>query len=152
MLKLEKLINYEFKDLNKLADAMNSTSLGNDVHYNDALATVGDAVLKSLIADYLYQNVTKSKSDITDKKKDLEKNETLHNVVMKTGIINYAYNDKHFYNDKNIPDNEKVVSKGHDSYLEAIVGAIYYDGGYNSLKKWFLGFLYECLCIYKVEK
>ena len=31
---------------------MNSTSLGNDNHINDALATVGDAILKSLIADF----------------------------------------------------------------------------------------------------
>lgn len=40
---------------------MNSTSLGNDNHINDALATVGDAILKSLIADFLYINVSQLK-------------------------------------------------------------------------------------------
>lgn len=44
MRELEKIIKYEFKNLSLLEHAMNSTSLGNDNHINDALATLGDAI------------------------------------------------------------------------------------------------------------
>lgn len=87
---------------------MNSTSLGNDNHINDALATVGDAILKSLIADFLYINVSQLKGEITELKTDLENNSTLHSVEMNTGIIKFAHNDKHFYCDENVPNNEQV--------------------------------------------
>lgn len=152
MLELERIINYRFNDINLLEHAMNSTALGNDNHVNDALATVGDAILKSMIADYLYKNVSQTKGDITQLKSNLENNSTLHNVEMNTGIINYAHNEKHFYGDVNTPDNERVVCREHDSYLEAIVGAIYYDSSYNSAKKWFGDYLRNELDRYKVEK
>lgn len=152
MHELEKNIKYRFENINLLEMAMNSTSLGNDNHVNDALATVGDAILKSLIADYLYVNVSQLKGKITDLKIDLENNSTLHKVELNTGIINYAFNDKHFYSDENVPDNEKVVCREHDSYLEAIVGAIYYDSGFGTTKKWFIEYLLEKLRKNKVEK
>lgn len=122
---------------------MNSTSLGNDNHINDALATVGDAILKSLIADFLYINVSQLKVEITELKTDLENNSTLHSIEMNTGIIKFAHNDKHFYCDENVPNNEQVFCREHDSYLEAIVGAIYYDSGFFSVKKWFMNYLYN---------
>lgn len=53
---------------------------------------------------------------------------------MNTGIIKFAHNDKHFYCDENVPNNEQVFCREHDSYLEAIVGAIYYDSGFFSVK------------------
>lgn len=152
MRELEKIIKYEFKNLNLLEHAMNSTSLGNDNHINDALATVGDAILKSLIADFLYVNVSQLKGEITELKTDLENNSTLHSVEMNTGIIKFAHNDKHFYCDENVPDNEQVVCREHDSYLEAIVGAIYYDSGFFSVKKWFMNYLYNELEKNKVIK
>ena len=152
MRELEKIIKYEFKNLNLLEHAMNSTSLGNDNHINDALATVGDAILKSLIADFLYVNVSQFKGEITELKTDLENNSTLHSVEMNTGIIKFAHNDKHFYCDENVPDNEQVVCREHDSYLEAIVGAIYYDSGFFSVKKWFMNYLYNELEKNKVIK
>lgn len=152
MRELEKIIKYEFKNLNLLEHAMNSTSLGNDNHINDALATVGDAILKSLIADFLYVNVSQFKGEITELKTDLENNSTLHSVEMNTGIIKFAHNDKHFYCDENVPDNEQVVCREHDSYLEAIVGAIYYGSGFFSVKKWFMNYLYNELEKNKVIK
>lgn len=54
---------------------------------------------------------------------------------MNTVIIKFAHNDKHFYCDENVPNNEQVFCREHDSYLEAIVGAIYYDSGFFSVKK-----------------
>lgn len=62
---------------------------------------------------------------------------------MNTVIIKFAHNDKHFYCDENVPNNEQVFCREHDSYLEAIVGAIYYDSGFFSVKKRFMNYLYN---------
>lgn len=100
------------------------------------MATVGDAVLKSVIADYLYsvkENATKGY--ITKVKSKLESNSVLHEIMEKKGWLKYAYNDLHFY-DENNPPNEQVVCGEHDPYIEAIVGAMYYDLNYDKTKEW----------------
>lgn len=143
MSKLSDLLNYEFNDINNLSNAMNSTKIQvprkskkKKEYFNQGLATVGDAILKALIAVDLYKNGFKTKGQITKCKEELENNKIFHEIVMKEGIINYAYNNKHFYSINN-PAHEKVFSGKHDTYLEAIVGAIYYDGDFNQTKKWF---------------
>ena len=52
-----------------------------------------------------------------------------------TGIIDYAYNSKHFHLDENVPKQEKVMDSSHNAYMEAIIGAIYYDSGFDEVKK-----------------
>ena len=113
---------------------------------NEGLATVGDAMLKSVIVDYLYRTKNvKTKGGITTAKSDLENNATMHRLMLGEGLISYSYNDLHFYKDSNIPDHEKVVCKEHDPYVEAIVGAVYYDSNYDTTKRWILKWLLPLL-------
>ena len=81
------------------------------------------------------------------KKSALENNKVFHNIMEKEALIEYAYNDKYFYRDT--PQHEKVVSKKHDSYLEAIVAAIYKDGGWDKVANWFDNWLFPRLEAYK---
>jgi len=74
---------------------------------NEGLATVGDTVLKSVIADKLYRTDNiRTKGGITVAKSDLENNTTMHKIMLGEGLIDYSYNDLHFYKDANIPDHE----------------------------------------------
>ncbi len=105
---------------------------------NERLATVGDTILKSVIADHLYR----TKGEITTAKSDLENNSTMHKLMLGERLIAYSYNDLHFYKDPNILDHEKVSCKEHDPYVEAIVGAVYYDSNYDTwILKWLLPLL-----------
>ena len=65
--------------------------------------------------------------------------------MIEYGLIGYAYNDKHFQADSNIQDHEKVVNKGHDPYIEAMVGAVFYDSNYDTTKRWILKWLLPLL-------
>ena len=160
MKKLETKIDHKFNDISLLAKAMKSEKIDvsnsgkNHREYsNEAMATVGDAILKAVIADRLFRespDITKGK--LTAAKKCLENNETLHSIDCGEGIINYAFNEKHFHNDLNVPEQEKVVSKGHDAYIEAIVGGIYYDSNFEITKQWIYDYLYPLLVKYKVEQ
>lgn len=156
MRSLENLIHYHFNQISWLAKAMRSVLIevpgegkNHKEYSNEGLATVGDTILKSVIADMLYRDGVTTKGEITDKKKDIENNQTMHKMVLGEGIINFAYNDFHFYNDPNIPDHEKVVCKGHDPYIEAIVGAVYFDSNYETTKRWILKWLIPFLYKYK---
>ena len=150
MEELSKKIEYEFKDISLLKKAMDSTKIQEKKeHSNQCLATVGDAVLKLLISDYLfYIGKISTKGELTEKKKELENNKVLYKIVTNEEIINFAFNDKHFYSKEN-PQHEKVALSKHDSYLEAIIGAIFYDGGFEKTKIWFENWLYPILEKYK---
>lgn len=150
MEELSKKIEYEFKDISLLKKAMDSTKIQEKKeHSNQCLATVGDAVLKLLISDHLfYKDKISTMGELTEKKKELENNKVLYKIVTNEEIINFAFNDKHFYSKEN-PQHEKVASSKHDSYLEAIIGAIFYDGGFEKTKIWFENWLYPILEKYK---
>ena len=45
----------------------------------------------------------------------------MHRMMRSEGLIDYSYNELHFYKDPQIPDHEKVVCKEHDPYVEAML-------------------------------
>lgn len=144
MKELETKICYKFQDVSWLEKTMCSIkSEGN--YLNDALATVGDAVLKLALADIIFSDGAKTKGEITQKKQNLENNKTLYRTIMKEGIIDYAYNDKHFCKDEHVLEHEKVRFSKHDSYLEAIIGAVFYDSNYETVKEWIKDWLLPLL-------
>ena len=157
MHELETKLEYTFHDISLLAEAMRSQKLEklpddgkNQKEYsNEALAFLGDTIIKFLIAEYLYgDGNNKRKGAMTDKKSRLEKNPTMHNIMIKEELISYAYNDMYFVMD-NPPDHLKVATKEHDPYIEAITAAIYKDGGWEAVTLWFKNWLLPRLEKYK---
>ena len=115
MRELELKIHYHFNDISWLSKAMGSIKIevegqgkNGSEYVNEGLATVGDTVLKSVIADKLFRvdNIL-TKGGITAAKSDLENNATMHRIMLGESFIDYSYNDLHFYKDDNIPDHEK---------------------------------------------
>lgn len=157
MLELEEKIDYHFKDISLLARAMGVIKIeipdqgkNNKEYTNSVLATIGDAILKAVLTDILYRSYgIQTKGQLTAKKSELEKSSVLHNIMNREKLIDYAFNEKHFYKDKGIPDNEKVVNNNHDQYIEAIIAAIYYDSNYETVKEWISEWLFPLLNKYK---
>ena len=157
MRELELKLHYHFNEISWLAKAMGSIKIevpgqgkNGSEYSNEGLATVGDTMLKSVIADHLYRTKNiRTKGEITTAKSGLENNSTMHKLMLGEGLIAYSYNDLHFYKDPNIPDHEKVVCKEHDPYVEAIVGAVYYDSNYDTTRRWILKWLLPLLDRYK---
>lgn len=151
MHELEEKIEYRFNNIGLLSKAMCSEKrecVGGKNHSeytNEALATVGDTLLKFVLADDLYCKCVSPKGEITSRKSALEKNEVMHKIMTECDLIGYAYNDKHFQSDTNIPEHEKVVNKEHDPYIEAMVGAVFYDSNYDTAKHWILKWLLPLL-------
>ncbi len=160
MKELEAKIDQKFNNILILAKAMKSERIevpnfrkNHREYSNEALATVGDAILKAAIADRLFRGSPDiANGELTIAKKRLENYKTLHGIDCGEGIIDYAFNEKHFHNDPNVPEQEKVVSKDHDAYIEVIVGAICYDSIFETTMQWINGCLYPLSVKYKVEE
>ena len=123
----------------------------NKEYSNGALSFLGDTIIKFLIANQLYENESGNnnrKGPMTRKKSKLEKNKVFHTIMLEEKLMSYSYNDKHFTKD-NPPVHEKIVSKEHDPYIEAIAAAIYKDGGWEAVTPWFEKWLLPRLEKYK---
>lgn len=140
MTNLAKLISYPSEDIDKLAIAMRATPEGDDQFYLSGYETIGDAMLKGIISEYLFARGKTSKAEITKTKQPIEANDSYHKVTSDTGIWMYAYNDEYFAKD-NPPDHKKLPNSTHDPYIERIAAAIYFQSGFDELKKWVLKWL-----------
>ena len=154
MHELERELGLSFKEIQWLAIAMNSTRLpklsGDGKNKkpdcnNTALATVGDAVLKAILSDFLFlcftsENKMARMGEITHAKERLENNQVLYEVMGRYDLKKYTYNDYAFYTDPQ-KDHERVGDSKHNQYVEAIIAAIYYDQGFDKTKEWVLNYL-----------
>ena len=140
MAELAKLISYPSEDIDRLAIAMKATPEGEDQFCLSGYETIGDAMLKGIISEYLFDQGKTSKVEITKAKQLIEANDSYHKVTLATGIWKYAYNDKCIAKD-NPPDHKKLPNSEHDPYIERIAAAIYFQSGFDELKKWVLKWL-----------
>ena len=129
---LEKILKYSFKDMSLLSKSLTHKSFDN-VNNNEKLEFLGDRVLGLVISQKLLEKFPDEKEGIIDKK--------LANLVNKKTCLLIArkLNLKKFISlgvsHKNIErSTEKIIS----DCLEAIVGAIYLDGGLKVTQKFIL--------------
>jgi len=138
MKELENLIGYCFNDINNLKTAMNVEQHPNQYkrknYRNHALAELGDAVLKTVLSYELFK-LDCDRNQITDIKRDLESNESLYDLDRKLGYYRYAYNSISFDYDF-LPQERKLPHSSHDLYIEAVIGAIFLDGGLEKASEW----------------
>ena len=138
MEELAGRLDYDFHDLSYLAQAMYCEKEPGRFNYtNDAMATVGDAVLK-LIWSELFYSMGLDKDEITRRKADMENNRTLKNLCDAVEAQKFAYNDRYFATEA--PARNPLPHYDHDFYIEAIVAAIYQDRGLAYTREWAIRF------------
>ena len=137
MAELATLLGYDYLDLSHLSKAMYCKREGRKNYANDAMATLGDAVLKLIFSEHFF-SMGLDKDEITHRKIPLEKNATLKAICDELGIYAYAYNDDYFGDEA--PPRHRLPYGEHDFYLEAIVAAVYLDRGLEHARQWVLNF------------
>ena len=132
--EIEKIIKYNFKNYLLLEKALTHKSFDNKIN-NEKLEFLGDRVLGLIISEKLLDKFPDEKEGIIDKK--------LANLVNKKTCLLIAkkINLKKFIllgsSHKKL---ERSADKISSDCLEAIVGAIYLDGGFKSVEKFILNF------------
>ncbi len=136
----EKIIGYSFKNKDYLSIAFTHASYSNEhkgVENNERLEFLGDSVLGFVISDYLFNNFPDEREGVlTLKKQGLVSKTPLSNVIIKNGLDKYLRLGQ---GGKAQFENNKISSC--ENVFEAIVAAIYLDGGLDCAKK----FIYDKL-------
>ena len=97
-----------------------------------ALETLGDAVIHVYILENRIENGAKSREDMHIQKMDYGKNVTLTKVAKKIRLQDFVYWSE---NEENTKIWEKEGSRVLADCFEALIGAIYLDGGTKSVRK-----------------
>ena len=131
-LLLYSILGYVPRDIKIYEMAMTHSSLSGSqkLYCNERLEFLGDAVLSSITADYLYSNFSKEREGfLTKSRSNLVCRERLNELALRIGLDKYV--------------NACGVPQQHNNYiygnaLEALVGAIYIDRGYKQCRRFLL--------------
>ncbi len=126
---LEKKLGYVFKDKLLLKKALTLPSKG-ESYNNQTLEFFGDAILEFIVSEKIFSE-SHNEGELTDRRKAIVSDKALEPVSLKLGL------DKELIKDKGDNNNKKAVP----SAYEAVVAAIYLDGGMEAAKKFVLSTL-----------
>ena len=141
MEELEKIIGYQFKDKELLTLAMTHSSYANEHRmrhkHNERLEFLGDAVLELVSSEFLYHRDEKMpEGDMTKLRASLVCEPTLAFCTKEINLGKYLLLGK---------GEDLTGGRGRDSILsdafEALIGAIYLDGGFANAKEFILKFI-----------
>ncbi len=120
---IEKRLNYRFKDKNLLRRALTLASADNTEN-NQTLEFFGDAILEFIVSEKIFKKEI-SEGQLTERRKALVSDEALTPVSKKLGL------DKALIRGACDTRNKKAIP----SAYEAVIAAIYLDGGLEAVKK-----------------
>jgi len=131
--KLQESIEYTFNDQKLLRQALVHRSYLNERNkveeineHNERLEFLGDAVLELVVTDFLYRNIDKNEGLLTSLRASLVNYKIMSSIGTSIGL-----------------DSQVLVSKGEKDdtgaaritiiadCMEAVIGAMYLDGGYD---------------------
>ncbi len=134
----EESLGYFFKDKALLERALTRKAYANeqkqqniDCKDQEIFRTLGDAVLKTVLVDLLItRNRCTTRDEITTKKKKLEREEGLATLSRELGTGEFIRFGKGERKQKAY-DEPYILAET----LEAVIGAIYFDGGFDTAKE-----------------
>lgn len=143
--EFEKRINIDFKNKNLLTQVFVHRSYLNEnpkfqLEHNERLEFLGDAVLEMIVTENLYQNLPNPEGELTNLRSALVKGKTLSDVADSLGL-----------NDHLLLSKGEAKSQGKSRQIilanavEALIGAIYLDQGYDVSKEFVEKFILDKL-------
>lgn len=140
--KLEEIIGYKFKNKHYLTQALTHSSYANEkklgkLGCNERLEFLGDAVLELISSDFLYKKFPQvPEGELTKKRASLVCEPSLAYCAREFGLPQFLMLGK---------GEDLTGGRNRDSIVsdatEALLGAIYLDGGFANAKEFVLRFI-----------
>ena len=139
--KLEKLADLKFKNEALLQQAFVHRSYLNEhpnfaLDHNERLEFLGDAVLELVVTEYLYLKFNNPEGELTNWRASLVNSKMLSQIALRLELDQYLYLSK---------GEEKDTGKARQYILanavEALIGAIYLDLGWDKSKDFITTFV-----------
>lgn len=128
--QLENVLGFTPGNLSLYKTALSHRSVreGADEN-NERLEFLGDAVLSTIIAHYLFRRYPyKGEGFLTEMRSKMVNRQKLNEIALKMGLKKIT-----FYNKS---DNALKISQIFGNTLEALIGAVYLDKGYVKTQRW----------------
>ena len=137
----EKKINYTFKDKNLLFVALSHSSFANEKrklrHSNERLEFLGDSVLSIVVSQYLFEHFTHlPEGELTKIRASLVCEKSLYEFAKKIDLGEHLFLGK---GEENTGGRERTSILA-DAF-EAVIAAVFLDGGLEAAKKHILRFI-----------
>ena len=133
--ELQEVIGYQFREEGLMRQALTHSSFANEKHMkklsdNERLEFLGDAVLEVVSSEFLFQNYPKlPEGDLTKLRASLVCEPTLAICAREIGLGKYLFLGKG-EDQTGGRERKSILSDA----LEALIGAIYLDGGFEPAK------------------
>lgn len=133
---LEERLGHAFRDRSLLLQALTHRSYLNEntsyeYPHNERLEFLGDAVLELVVTEYLYKNYANDEGELTNWRAALVNAKTLAGISRDLNFEEYLLMSKGEAKDKESKARMYILANA----IEAIIGAIYLDGGMPASEK-----------------
>ena len=128
--QLHNVLGFVPGNLNLYKTALSHRSIreGSDEN-NERLEFLGDAVLSSLVGHYLFMRYPyKDEGFLTEMRSKMVNRNKLNDIALKMGLKKITFYNKF--------DSSLKISQIFGNTLEAVVGAVYLDKGYDKTQDW----------------
>jgi len=134
--ELEKNLAIKFNNQDLLRQALVHRSYINEhpsfkLNHNERLEFLGDAVLELVVTEYLYHNYDNPEGELTNWRAALVNAKMLAQVARRLNIEKYLYLSRGEAKDKNPKARNYILA----NTMEALIGAIYLDSGWEMAKE-----------------
>lgn len=137
--ELEKILEYEFKDIQKLKEALTHKSSKVDYN-NERLEFLGDAVMDLVVGEYLFKEFSqKNEGDMSKLRAALVNEKSFAEMARMLNLGNFIYLSISEENNGG-RDKPSILSDA----FEAIMGAIYLEAGLEMVQKIAIRILKTC--------
>ena len=141
--QFEENIGYSFNNIEILKNALTHTSYANEqnVKSNEKLEFLGDAILEFITSEYLYNNYSNLKEgEMTKVRASVVCEESLYKVAIKLNFSDFLYLGK-----SEIVSNGKARPAILADSVEAVIAAMYLDGGIEPVKNFVINNLKDAI-------
>ena len=147
---LQNKIDYYFKNKDLLKEALTHSSYANEhksqhLKYNERLEFLGDSVLSFVVSDYIFKNCPElPEGELTKLRASLVCEKSLFEFAKKINLGKYLFFSK---GERNNGGAERP-----SILAEALIAAIYIDGGISNASKFILNFIIPAIKNLRVKK
>lgn len=153
MKDLENKIGYSFQNKDLLREALTHSSYANEhksqhIKYNERLEFLGDAVLSIVVSDYIFKHCPElPEGELTKLRASLVCEKSLFEFAKKLNLGSYLILSKGERNNHGA-ERPSILSDA----FEALIAAIYIDGGIEPASKHILNFIVPAIKNSKKKK
>ncbi len=139
---LQDKIGYHFKNLSLMSEALTHSSYANEhkskhIKYNERLEFLGDAVLSIVVSDYIFKNCPQlPEGELTKLRASLVCEKSLFKFAKQIDLGSYMLLSKGERNNGGA-ERSSILADA----FEALIAAIYIDGGFSAASKHILNFV-----------